>query len=425
LEVGVSERGAGVQQWIGRICVGLTMFVVGVAAGIWISHKSGVNLPDLFAPTQAPQVTGDSAETLLGAPAEPRSAQEEHLAADPAPSGALGEASGQAKAATADGDSRYQFRFSPGERILYKCNTNIRGHGLEALGASEVVMAFGADISLLTERVAKDGSADLVLHWDAVSLEGDFMGSEVYLYQNAQEAIFEMDGRDMLANAEGDDPTQGIPQMEFFQNPVNMTIAPSGEVTGLSGSEGIGDVLALTPALSRLEFPGIRLEEGFQWKSDFKLPVPGFGTAADARIENTVTGFQYVGDRFCAVIHQKYVSRQENGTLDSPQSALGEAMQFGMPLFDLQGEGLTYFDVNNGQLAHTELNMKLTLQIAEFLGSLSGPSGDWAGQLGALLGGQLSAVDELLGGSAAPEETDNVLDLSLDIEAGMSIVDVP
>jgi hypothetical protein len=91
----------------------------------------------------------------------------------------------------------------------------------------------------------------------------------------------------------------------------------------------------------------------------------------------------------------------------------------------LTGQGLTYFDMNNGQLAHTQLNLKLVLKLSEFINGLSGNQGDIAQQLGSLLGGQLSGMDELLGGSAAPSGTGNLVDLSLDIEAGMSIVDLP
>lgn len=390
------------QKWIARIGVGLTTFAVGVAAGIWASSHFGFTPYVPFAETPPP-ITIPSVDVQEAA----------------APSGETKDA------ASAGVDNPARFRFSPEERLAYKCNTTIRGTGLESIGMSDVAMAFGADINLVTEQVADDGSADLELNWDAVSLQGDFMGSNVNLYEDGQTTIFEMDGKNMLANAEGADPAQGIPQLEFFRTPVKMKVAANGEVTSLSGVQGFGEMLAMTPALSHVQFPGIKLEQGYTWDSDLKLPIPGFGSAADATIKNTVVGFEYLGDRFCAVIQQEYTSRQEDGTLNAPKSALGDAMQFGIPLFDLQGQGLTYFDVNNGQLAHTQLDLKLTLKLSQFLNGLSGSQGDIAKQLGNLLGGQLSGIDELLGGAATPGENDTLLDLSLDINAGMSIVDTP
>ena len=167
-----------------------------------------------------------------------------------------------------------------------------------------------------------------------------------------------------------------------------------------------------------MSFPDSELRDGTKWESSIHLPIPGFVEAAPARLRNRLVGYQYIGGRYCGVIEQEFVSEQKDGTLDSPESDLGEGMQFAMPLFLLEGMNRIYFDVENGQLVGSDMDLRLIMSISQMLGGMGGMAEGMAGGLQGLVD-QLSGVP---GEPGALEQQDSLLDLDLRITGKMVLL---
>ncbi len=312
-------------------------------------------------------------------------------------------------------DGPFQFRFTPEEVTYYRLDTTIAGQGADGGLASDVYLDFDGDFSLYTKDVDDRGVADLRLLFESAALNGEFLGSPFEMGYSP-ERTFVYDGSQTLDTDAGAN-LGDIPQLQFFQNPITMRVAPNGQVLDIGGQTGMAGLLKALPALARVEFPDEGVPESGEWESRIQMPVPGFGQAVDTRIVNKLIGYEYVGDRYCAVIHQDFGAAQQDGTLDSPESAMGSATQFSMPLFDLNGTNTVYFDVNRGQMVHSVLDLALVMNIGSVLGDAAG----LVGQLGqGILEGNAEGVEDLLG--PAPSQP-NLLDLSVKIDGAISAFD--
>ena len=372
------------------VLAGLLSFVVGVTAGgtagLWVrDYHSGSEQPGYDAPLEVTEPVAIPERAGVAAPVQERV-------------------------------NPFSYTFTPGERLAYRLETRVDGSGLDALSSVPISLDMTSDLSLATESVDAAGNALMRLTFDSVSMDGDFMESPYQLMQDGNNTFLADGGRTQIDTAQGIGSIQGIPQLEFFKEPVVMKVAPNGQVLELSGGQDLGSMLTAMPAVSALEFPDGELEQGYQWESRIKLPVPGFGTAADARIVNTLMGYQYLDDQLCAVIHQEFISHQDDGTLDSPESVLGEAMQFSLATFNLQGENVVYFDVNVGRLVFCEMDLRLDMVIGDVLGSGAGPLMELLGGLGGGAGG----LGDLLGGSQ--QEAGNLLEFGANIKGKLTLV---
>jgi hypothetical protein len=309
----------------------------------------------------------------------------------------------------------FAFRFTPDEVTYYRLDTTISGQGADGGLASDVYLDFDSDFSLYTKSVDVRGVADLRLLFENAALSGNFLGSPFEMGYTP-ERTFVYDGHQTYDSTQGAD-LSSVPQIKFFEDPITMRIAPNGQVLEVGGQSGMAGMLKAIPALSRVEFPDEGIPESGQWESQIQMPIPGFGQAVNTRIVNRLIGYEYVGNRYCAVIVQQFGAAQSGGTLDSPEGVFGEAMQFSMPLFDLTGTNTVYFDITNGQLVHTVLNLDLLMNI----GSVLGESAGILSQLGqGLLGGSTEGLEDLLGPTPAQP---NLLDLSVKITGAISQFD--
>jgi hypothetical protein len=308
----------------------------------------------------------------------------------------------------------FSYTYTVGEKLRYRLDTRIDGSGLDSLSSMPITLDLSSNLSLTTESVDTEGNAVIRLAFDSVSMNGEFMENPYQLMQDGNDTYLSEGNRTHIDTAQNIGSIQGIPQLKFFKEPVIMTVAPNGQVLKLSGGSDLGSMLTAVPAVSALEFPDGELEQGHQWESRISLPVPAFGTAAAARIVNTLLGYQYLDDQLCAVVHQEFISHQDDGTLDSPESVFGEALQFSLATFDLRGENLVYFDVNVGRLVFCEMDLRLDMAIG-------GVIGDTAGQLMELLGGLGGGeLGDLLGG--AQESTGNLLEFGTDIRGELVLL---
>lgn len=363
----------------------------GFCFGVWFSNRYRIvpiDAPSIAAPPMAVE-TSDASTSAWTAPA------------------------GDTPEAFAPGP--FAFRFTPEEVTYYRLDTTISGQGADGGLASDVYLDFDGDFSLYTKAVDERGVADLRLLFESASLNGEFLGSPFEMGYSP-ERTFIYDGKQTLDTSAGAN-LSAVPQLQFFEQPLTMRVAPNGQVLDIGGQTGMAGMLKALPALARVEFPDEGVPESGEWESRIQMPVPGFGQAVDTRIVNKLVGYEYVGDRYCAVIHQDFGAAQQEGSLDSPESAMGSAMQFTMPLFDLNGTNTVYFDVNKGQMVHAVLDLSLVMNIGSVLGGAAG----LVGQLGqGILGGNAEGVEDLLG--PAPTQP-NLLDLSVKINGAISAFD--
>lgn len=296
---------------------------------------------------------------------------------------------------TADGP--FTFKFTRDETLRYRVASEVSGKGIEDLTESGVLMGFESTMSLHTRDVDQAGNALLRMTFDRSSLKGTFMDEPFSLEVTRHDARVSQGVKTPLNTQQGIGSTRGIPQLEFLQEPVDMVVAPNGQVLKLSNSQNIGAMLAAVPNFSTLEFPNGKVVQGQQWESHITLPVPGFGTPAAARIINTFVGYEQVKGRLCGVIEQQFLSEQVDGTVSAPESALGEALGLNMPVFELTGENHLYFDTTNGRLVLSDMDLDLRMDFAQMLGDLSPLLGGLLTNPDALLGGTANGVEDLLG----------------------------
>ncbi len=291
----------------------------------------------------------------------------------------------------------FAFKFTPGETLTYHVASEVSGKGIEALTDSGVLMDFESVMSLDTRDVDPAGNALLRMTFDRSSLQGNFMDEPFSMEVTPDDARVSQGDKTPVDTRQGVGSAQGIPQLAFLQEPVDMVVAPNGQVLKLSNSQNIGAMLAAVPNFSTLEFPSGEVVQGQQWESHITLPVPGFGTPAAARILNTFVGYEQMKGRLCGVIEQQFFSEQMDGTISAPESALGEALGLKMPVFELSGDNRIYFDTTNGQLVVADMDLDLRMDFAQMLGDLSGVLGGLLSNPDALLGGSAQGVEDLLG----------------------------
>jgi hypothetical protein len=102
--------------------------------------------------------------------------------------------------------------------------------GTDSIEESGVGLNIKFDMYLTTESVDLDGTGHLRLDFDDVVMTGQFMGQPVELYHNKERTQMDMGGRDSVDTALGQS-VEGIPQIAFFDNPINLTVDRDGMVT--------------------------------------------------------------------------------------------------------------------------------------------------------------------------------------------------
>jgi hypothetical protein len=314
------------------------------------------------------------------------------------------------------GRSPLGFRFTPNERLEYELSSQVTGQGFESTGPAGIRLGVSGDISMVTDRVDESGAAEMTVAYERMQVSGDFMGSPFRLDRTPERTTVDIDGHTRIDTRDPEHSSRGVPQLEFLEDPLKLRVAPSGEVLHVSGGAGWGEMLKEIPVLMPLEFPDAELQTGLQWESNFTMPLPGAGAPVRARARNTVVGYEYVGNRTCAVIRQDIDSRETDGVLTMPDSTMGSEMQFGMPLFELQGTNYIYFDIQRGQLVHTTSDLQLALKIGRALSEISSIFERAADDLAAVLGGASPGT-----GASNPLEDTSGLDLILDIDSTMTL----
>ncbi|MDZ4860413.1 MAG: hypothetical protein SGI88_15665 [Candidatus Hydrogenedentes bacterium] len=295
-----------------------------------------------------------------------------------------------------------------GTLLTYRLDAEIAGGGTEAGEFSEVYMNFGSDVSLYTKRVAPDGSADLRFTFENTGLAGTFFDSPFELrFSNAVQTT---DNTDTPAGAPEN------PQTTFLSEPIEMRIGPDGEVLAISNPSSLKDMLGTIVTVPQLTFPEGELAEGRQWVTHLSLPVPGIANAVDTQIVNTFVGVERMGEYECGVVRQHLGATEVDTQASAPSGPNEEPMLFSVPLFDLTGENLIYFDTATGRLVHATLDMKFELRIKEQLGE----AGNLLQQILPRLSGEEGAenIDDIL----SPEGKPDLMDLSLDIDGAFSLV---
>lgn len=293
-----------------------------------------------------------------------------------------------------------------GEVLAYRLDVELEGGGTELGDPAAVYMNFGSDVTLYTETVFPDGSADLKFVFDNTIFSGTFLDSPF-------EMTFQESQPSNNANPTGPPPS---PQAEFLTTPIEMRVAANGEVISVSKPDSLKEMLGTVVAVPHVSFPEGELTEGRQWESLLKLPVPGLGDAIDTTITNTLIGVERVGRYECGVVRQQIGAARQNTRAEAPPDASGETMTLSVPLFDLSGENTVYFDLETRRLVHAVLDMQFALRIKEQLGE----AGRLIEELLPTLSGEAgtSDLDSLLGEDGAPD----LMDLSLTIDGAFSLV---
>lgn len=304
-------------------------------------------------------------------------------------------------------DKPFTSQFEDGQLLAYRLDTEIEGGGAEMGEFSEVYMKFGSDVTLYTQKVADDGTADLTFTFENASVAGTFFESpfEISLSQPTQGS--EPNGNAMPQNA----------QTKFLTTPIEMRVAPDGTVIDISSPNSMKDMLGSIATIPHLKFPREELVEGMEWETELKLPVPGIGDAIDTTVHNKLVGRERMGNYDCGVVVQTIGAKaMDTKATADPDRPNEKPLLFSVPLFDLQGENTIYFDLKTGRLIHAALDLDFALRIKEQLGD----AGKLLQQLIPNMSGENSVpdLDKLLN----PEGKPDLMDLSLKIKGGMSLV---
>lgn len=364
------------------VVIGPMVFGVGVIAGVAIAS--------VFLKQDAPPGAPSPSGTQIG------------LTDAPA---VLGRQSASTAPSPQDAATGFRMQFTQGDIANYRIDAAVRGKGFEAGDLGGVETRFLSDFSVFTKEVATDKSADLRISFDNAQLTGSFMDVPFEMGYTPERAYMFYGNTSVdTANA----PSQtGNGQFDFFRNPISVRVAPNGAVQSVDGPEGMASLLTTVPTLSFVEYPEDAIQSGKSWESRFVLPIPGFGGSVNARVTNTFWGYQQMGAHTCGVIQQVYATdTADSSALLNSEGDLGIAM----PSFDLNGQGLVYFDVANGKLVHSTLNLQLVMRLSKALGGL---------------GDLLTALTQDLAdpSDSASEPPSNLLDLLLTIEGAISLVD--
>jgi hypothetical protein len=227
----------------------------------------------------------------------------------------------------------------------------------------------------------------------------------------------EMGGRSLTGGQLPPGQSGGIPQLGFFNEPIQMEVDAGGRVRRVTGGGAPGELVRALPELISMEFPSGNLREGQQWQSALELAIPGIGVPVACDVTNTFTGYENIGGTPCAVIAQEIVSKQENGTLIMPQSAWGDAQGFTMPGFSVKGSNQVYCDSNTGHVVYSNMHLDIGIDIGKTLGE--GPSTALRA-LGAALGeltGDLPEFQDMAGAGGV-----DLLNLKVGVDAQLSLV---
>ena len=321
-----------------------------------------------------------------------------------------GEEASPAALPPATTDSLFHYQFVSGERLEYALDATIGGSGIESLaGPGNVAMEFSSDMYVETLGVDLAGNGDLLIGFDTVEMRGSFMDAPVNLMHSLGGTEFNH-GNSHISTAQGDS-IAGIPQLEFFNKPTRAEITPAGDVLNVFGAPGMDRMLSPEKLVASVRFPDGDLDEGAQWISEFAMPVPGIGSPVASQATNVLEGFELYRGRYCGVIRQTIQAKQEAGTAVSPESVLGDEMNFSLPEFKLSGENLIYFDIDNGQLIQADMNLDFSLRIGDQLK----PVADMLSLYGELL-------NEIEGNDPGEKGDAGLLDLGLNITGTLSLV---
>lgn len=346
----------------------------GIAAGYWLAQPHGEEIP----PKQS----------LSSAPVASVPSEQEQPAQIPA--------------------GPFTESFTEGQLLAYRLDAEIAGGGAELGEFSDVYMNFGTDVTLYTQKVTKNGSADLTFSFENTSLAGT-------LFDNPFEMTFEPPAADGKAQ-----PDQTVasasPQTTFLTTPIEMRVAPDGTVLDISGPGSLKEMLGSIATVPRLAFPDTELSEGLEWESRLRVPVPGIADAINTTVLNKFVGRQRMSNYDCGVVLQEIGAKRTNTQGSAPAVQNEKPMVFNVPLFDLEGENTIYFDLKTGRLVHAVLNLDFALRIKEQLGD----AGKFLQQLVPGMAGEKSVpgLDKLLN----PEGKPDLVDLSLKINGAMSLL---
>jgi hypothetical protein len=321
----------------------------------------------------------------------------------------------------------FRFKFTPGETLRYRLTANMTGRGMESIGPGAIDVNLDSALELKTQSVDRDGFGRLQLQFGDTQAKGDFMGGPFYWARGPQGTKLEMNGKTYIDSMAQQGSTAGIPQLEFYDAPIDVEVAPNGVVTAISGDSGMGGLMSAIPMFTDLEFPSEELVEGATWVSHVTMPVPGIGTAIPTTITNTFTGYRTIGNRLCAMIDQQITSEQVHGTITAPGGVFGAAMGFAMPQFKLGGMNKVYFDVENGQLVHSDLDLDLGVEIGNPLGRSGGQFQGLMENLGDILRDvpEFESYGDLLpkSGRNRDKKSNNLLEMNVDIKSQISLVE--
>ena len=176
------------------------------------------------------------------------------------------------------------------------------------------------------------------------------------------------------------------------------------------------ELLGQIVTIPHLEFPDQELNVGKQWETRLKMPIPGIGDAIDTTVLNTLVGRERVGGYDCGIVCQQIGAKRENTEASVPSDNDAKPTLFSVPLFDLQGENLIYFDLKTGRLVHAALDLNFVLRIKEQLGAAA----PLIQQFAPGLMGEKGAPD--LDKLRHPEGKADLMDLSLAITGAFSLV---
>lgn len=321
------------------------------------------------------------------------------------------------------GEGPFSYRFNPGEKLGYMLFAEVSGAGNERdLGMGDMGMRFDAQFDLDTETVDQEGVANLKLQFNRADLVGRFMGDEVSLHHGGTEGE-----SPQLANqvrrSKARLNSSVSPELEFFKQPIRMSVAPNGEVLGVQGMPGIEEMLVPESIVAAVGFPETMLAEGQQWESSFRLPIPGFDVAADAKAINSFEGYTDLGGHPCAVIRQVLDSSQVNGQLSSATGVLGEMMKFSMPKFSLAGENMIYFDTQLGKVRRADIDLTVGIVIGEELGAFKNLITAFGEQLDGLEGGSPGKSSAKVKSSKPDEPEKPLLDLGFNVVSTLTLQD--
>ena len=212
-----------------------------------------------------------------------------------------------------------------------------------------------------------------------------------------------------------------MPLLSFLNTPVRMSVSPNGVVHEIPDAARPNPLVEELPMLTSIEFPSPDMQPGTQWESHFNMSVPGSGAPMKVRLLNTFTGYKTIGKRLCAVIDQQVSSEPTPSQPGSPGEALGMMIGIQPPRIDLSGDNTIYFDTDNGQLVHSEMDLGMHVDMSESLGAAGKALGSAGLGLKDMLG-DLSG-DEAKPAPGQEQKPQDALSLNMKINAGVSLVD--